>query len=524
MRNKALRLLLLNGTVLAAFLPVAALAQTVLFQENFNAGIGQFTTTGSVANVSGQARLRGSLNGADGAITSNAISTVGFSALTLSFNRTTTALDAGEAGIAEVSVNGGAFAAVESVQTASGARVTFALANAANQANVRLRFRVSANSLFENYEVDSITLTGASGPVGGGGVRPPIGSFATFESGQVRPLALSANGTRLYAVNTPDNRVEIFDVAGAAPALIESVVVGLEPVALALRSDGQLWVVNHLSDSVSIVDVSASPARIVNTLLVGDEPRDIVFAGTASRWAFITAAHRGQNAPLNPQLTTEGVGRADVWVYDTGNLGTALGGTPATILNMFGDTLRALARNADGTRVFAAVFNSGNRTTVLTDDIGAGGINKPTPTTSADGATQPQTGLIVQFNGSNWLDNGNPRTNTPPQVWNNRVKLNLPDFDVFTIDATTPTPQVVSRVSGVGTTLFNMAVNPRNGAVYVSNQEARNVVRFEGPGTRSTTVRGHFVESRITVINGTTVAPRHLNKHIASYNANLGNL
>ena len=32
--------------------------------------------------------------------------------------------------------------------------------------------------------------------------------------------------------------------------------------------------------------------------------------------AFVTAAHRGQNRPGDPQLTTPGVGRADVWVFD----------------------------------------------------------------------------------------------------------------------------------------------------------------------------------------------------------------
>ncbi|HSY39828.1 MAG TPA: hypothetical protein VLA79_09875, partial [Polyangia bacterium] len=34
-------------------------------------------------------------------------------------------------------------------------------------------------------------------------------AFVEFESGQVRPLALSADGRYLYAANTPDNRVEI---------------------------------------------------------------------------------------------------------------------------------------------------------------------------------------------------------------------------------------------------------------------------------------------------------------------------
>src|SRR5215475_13874718 len=108
---------------------------------------------------------------------------------------------------------------------------------------------------------------------------PVRASFVTFESGQVRPLALSPDGNRLYAVNTPDNRLEIFtvDASGLTPA--GSVPVGLEPVAVAARTNGEVWVVNHLSDSVSIVDVSAVPPRVVRTLLVGDEPRDIVFAG-----------------------------------------------------------------------------------------------------------------------------------------------------------------------------------------------------------------------------------------------------
>jgi hypothetical protein len=49
----------------------------------------------------------------------------------------------------------------------------------------------------------------------------------------------------------------------------------------------------------------------------------------------------------------------------------------------------------------------------------------------------------------------------------------------------------------------------------VSNTEARNEVRFEGPGNfGGTTVQGHLAESRITVLSGASVLPRHLNKHI----------
>src|SRR5204862_926078 len=131
------------------------------------------------------------------------------------------------------------------------------------------------------------------------------------------------------------------------------------------RTDGAVWVVNHLSDSVSIVDVGTTPPRVVRTLLVGDEPRDIVFAGPGGNRAFITTAHRGQNIPFDPQLTTPSVGRADVWVFDAEELGNSLGGTPLTIVTLFTDTPRALAVTPDGSRVYAAGFHSGNQTTTV---------------------------------------------------------------------------------------------------------------------------------------------------------------
>ncbi|MEE8583654.1 MAG: hypothetical protein V3T83_02260, partial [Acidobacteriota bacterium] len=143
-------------------------------------------------------------------------------------------------------------------------------------------------------------------------------SYTLFESGQVRPLALSPDRTTLFALNTPDNRLEVFDVRGDELLLRGSVAVGLEPVAVAVRSSEEVWVVNHLSDSLSIVRLrpagrvnfraarDARVGRVVRTLLVGDEPRDIVFAGPDRRLAFISAAHRGQNVPFDPQLTTPG--------------------------------------------------------------------------------------------------------------------------------------------------------------------------------------------------------------------------
>ncbi|ATB31944.1 hypothetical protein [Melittangium boletus] len=346
-------------------------------------------------------------------------------------------------------------------------------------------------------------------------------SFTLFESGQVRPLALSPSGGYLFAVNTPDNHLEVFQVSSSGLVHRGSIPVGLEPVAVAARSDTEVWVVNHLSDSVSVVEVAPGGygGTVVRTLLVGDEPRDIVFAGTGKSRAFITAAHRGQNVPFDPQFTTPGIGRADVWVFDANNLGTSLEGKPLSIITLFSDTPRALAATPDGSRVYAAAFHSGNRTTIIHETLvpnggeAAGGM--PGPNVNFQGIPAPETGVLVKFNGQNWLD-------SLGRSWTNDVKFSLPDKDVFVINATANPPVQVSGsagfYSGVGTILFNMAVNPVSGKVYVSNTEARNDLRFEGPGTfAGSSSRGHLHESRISVLSSSGVAPRHLNKHI-NYN------
>ncbi|HEY3570447.1 MAG TPA: hypothetical protein VGP73_21130 [Thermoanaerobaculia bacterium] len=348
-------------------------------------------------------------------------------------------------------------------------------------------------------------------------------SYTLFESGQVRPLAMSPDKRYLFAVNTPDNRLEIFRVQGSGLVHTTSIPVGLEPVAVAARSNHEVWVVNHLSDSVSVVELDEHggdlTGQVERTLLVGDEPRDIVFAGPGKNRAFITTAHRGQNIPFDPQLTTPGVGRADIWVFDADDLGGTLGGTPLTIVTLFTDTPRALAVTPDGARVYAAGFETGNQTTAIPEAVlpdGFGPDGAPGPATNFEGRPAPDVGTIVKWNGSHWVD---PLGRTRDQY----VKFSLPDKDVFVLDAMANPPRQLPGpdgfYQGVGTILYTMAVNPVNGKVYVANTDANNHDRFEGPGTfAGHSLRGHLHESRITVLSpggGTPrVAPRHLNKHI----------
>jgi len=359
--------------------------------------------------------------------------------------------------------------------------------------------------------------------------QPP--SFVNFEAGHVRPLALSADGDQLYVVNTPDARLEIFDLTGELPANVGSVPVGLSPVAVAVAPSGEVWVVNHLSDSVSIVDVEASPPRVVRTLLVGDEPRDIVFAGPGGARAFVATAHRGQASPYpDGEYDTPGIGRADVWVFDS----TSDAAEPMTRVTLFGDAPRALAASPDGSVVYASVFLSGNRTTTISEgavcdggsEVGPcsvegttypGGL--PAPDTNVDGEHGPETGLIVR----QYEDDG-AWEDELGRDWSAAVRFELPDRDVFAIDANAATPAETESYSGVGTALFAMVTHPTTGELFVANTEAHNEVRFEGLGEyvrelglrvgQPASVRGHLHEARITRISGDSVTPVHLNPHL----------
>ncbi len=335
-------------------------------------------------------------------------------------------------------------------------------------------------------------------------------TFVNFESGPVRPLALSPDGTYLYAANTPDNRLEIFRVEQGNLVSSGEVLVGLEPVAVAAGPDQRVYVVNHLSDSVSVVDVSR-PERpfVAATLWVGDEPRDIALAGTGLEKILVTCARRGQNRPGDPQFTTPGVGRADVWVFDRLDPGQ-----PARIVTLFGDTPRGLAVAPDGRTAYVGIFHSGNQTTVLSELavssgpavnllIGDGftGMGLPEPRLNVQGVPAPETGLIVQYDGSRWRD-------SEGRDWTTRVRFNLPDQDIFVLDVEQDPPQVLGTLQGVGTILFNLAVHPSDGRLAVSNLESDNHVRFEPE------LRGRSVQNRVTFLDGESVRPVHLNAHI----------
>src|SRR5436190_13023522 len=124
--------------------------------------------------------------------------------------------------------------------------------------------------------------------------------YVNFEGKQTSPIRLSPDGSRLFVVNTPDNRLSVFDVTSAQnPILIAEIPVGVEPVSVNPVNNDEAWVVNEVSDSISIVSVSRH--AVTDTIYVKDEPGDVVFANGR---AFVTASRNNRITVLDSSSHT----------------------------------------------------------------------------------------------------------------------------------------------------------------------------------------------------------------------------
>ena len=227
-------------------------------------------------------------------------------------------------------------------------------------------------------------MLGALLLVAGVSIAVRADDFVHFESSHVHPLALSLDGSELYAVNTPDARVAFFEIeADGSLGFAGDVPVGIEPVSLAVRPDApEIWVVNHLSDSLSIVDTIRR--RVVATLAVGDEPTDVVFARGR---AYVSLAGSEDRLKVYDAETREQV--ADLVVP--------------------GNDPRALAVGPDEAFVHLVVLESGNMTTSIHPSLVAGRVPPPDPPRFITNFPAPRTGLIVGFDaesGYGWTSPG----------------------------------------------------------------------------------------------------------------------
>lgn len=311
-----------------------------------------------------------------------------------------------------------------------------------------------------------------------------------WETPHVHPLDLTPDGANLLAVNTADARLEIFATHDGGLATRASIPVGLDPVSVRARTATEAWVVNAISDSISIVDLATR--RVQSTLAVCDEPADVVFAAQPPR-AFVSCTTTNR-----------------LLVYDAADPGEPLAEVPIAA-----EEPRALAVSADGSRVFAAIFESGNGTTLLSGgrrfdamqppgsvppdvvsdpDGPHNGLNPPPndgigfePQIGADylpgGAhPAPEVSLIVRRDEiGRWLDDTGAAWTSlvsgAQAAQSGRVPgWTLPDRDVAIVDAFTLD---VTYATGLMNLVMAIAVRPGAGEVTVVGTEATNEIRFE---------------------------------------------
>ena len=356
------------------------------------------------------------------------------------------------------------------------------------------------------------------------GSAVPVNTFTNYESAHVHPLDMTPDGTKLLAVNTANNTLEVFTLGGAMMLNTASIPVGLDPVTVRVRSNTEAWVVDQVSDEISIVNLTTN--TVVRSLATEDEPADVVFAGSPAK-AFVSCAQR-----------------ESVQVFDLANLATA----PTEVL-LKGEQPRALAVSPDGSTVYCAFFESGNATTVINGNaFMAAGVCSPQGgcTTTNNDVTKPAgpyggvvpvpnsgTGfnpplnlsnppstesntLIVRKNAAGqWMDDNNHNwTNIVSGGAGVRVAgWDMPDRDVAVLNANS---LALSYQARLGNILMAMAVRP-SGEVTIVGTDATNEIRFEP------VLNGKFLRvnlSRFTTVGGANTIS-DLNQHINYANSSL---
>jgi len=380
----------------------------------------------------------------------------------------------------------------------------------------------------------------------------PDAAFSSFESAHVHPLDITPDGTKLLAVNTPNNDVEVFTISGNNLTLASVIKVGLEPVTVRAYSNTRAWVVNKISNSVSIVDLKNN--ALIATLQTGAEPADVVFTGTAG-------------SATNPARAYVSVAQAkELEVFDPLVPGATLQRIP-----ILGQQPRALAvgpNGSGGTNVYVGIFESGNGTTALTGgkddapyevDIARspsgpyGGISPfpdnvnatlnvytslyPQPTTVTPNVldayftqTPPPVSVIVRrqaptVSGAlpSWLDeNGKDWSifinGSLAQQGSNADRApgwDLIDRDIAVVNTAN---NAVTYQGGVLNMVMALAVNPATNSVTAVGTDATNQIRYQPM------LDGRFIQVLMGTYapGGSTGAKADLNPHLLPYSSVTG--
>ncbi len=322
---------------------------------------------------------------------------------------------------------------------------------------------------------------------------PTSNDFVNWEIIPANPVALSPDRSVLAVCNVPNHLLEIFDVSEKMPTLISEIRTGLNPVSVRFLNDKEVWVVNKISDSISIIDLETE--QVIRTVQTSDAPSDLVFAGS----------------PLRAYVSCSTFNRVEVFDLQSGKR--------IDQIPIQGQRPRALAVSLDGAVVYAAIFESGNQTTLLARPFGTGfqpkgvvdfpdgphgGLN-PFPNKNnqfnpkidlekTQNQAPPPVSLIVRKNSQNqWVDDtgadwseyvsgSKAAFSGRPTGWD------VIDHDLACINTET---HAVQYAEGLMNLCMGLSVNPVNGCVYVVGTEAMNEIRFE-PVLKNQFVRVHL--------------------------------
>jgi DNA-binding beta-propeller fold protein YncE len=334
-------------------------------------------------------------------------------------------------------------------------------------------------------------------------------SFVNFETAPVHPVALGPDARTLAVCNLPDGRIELFDVSSGVPAAIGDVPVGVDPVSVRWRSTNELWVANYISRTINVVD--RARRLVVDTLATLDGPADIQFAGSPMR-AFVSCAKENT-----------------VQVFD------ALTRQVITNLVIDGERPKAMAVSPDGAKLYVAIFESGNGSTIL---VGTGtntqsvlrhpsgpyGGQQPVPNDGANLRPPMNTNLygyelflpdslIVKKNAAGrWMDDNHGDwtefvSGTNAAISGRIPGWDLPDRDLAIIDTAT---LGVTYATGLMNLCMDVAVNPASGRIAVIGTDGANERRFEP------NLRGTFLRVTLALVEPVTLAKTilDLNPHL----------
>ena len=290
------------------------------------------------------------------------------------------------------------------------------------------------------FPLDATEVADSDGDGIGDNADPDTPTFDTnighpvFASPHAKPIVI--NGSYVYVTNTPSDTVDV--VAIASERVVARIDVGIDPVGLAVRPDGnEVWVANHVSDSVSVIDTdpdSATFHQVIATIqdidaatlsTRFDEPVGIAFASNTK--AYVTLSPSNQVAIVSGESYSV-TGHLPIRAQDP----------------------RAIT--VQGNRLFVIPFESNNQSQL------SGCTSE-----KIDGDICTFDAVEHVFSNNNILS-----VNYDADIIKNPL---LPDRDLYIFNTADDT--LLEVVNTVGTLLYGIAVDS-GGRVFVSQTDARN--------------------------------------------------